>query len=786
MSTKPDSDIQVVRWRNEDLNGKNHDPAQGEETTSIPISVSLTQDHNTQKDGHTTNPPPLSTLPSQGAETVEQRLRESEARYRSLISATTQIVWTTDPTGHRAGDLSAWCAYTGQTLEEADGPGVMNAIHPDERPHVEHIWYQAVNTHQTYEAEYRLRRHDGVYRVFNSRAVPVFDADGAVREWVGINTDITERKQLEAYLHQSEMRFQLMFEQAGIGMVFASLPEGHLLQANQCFCDMVGYSREELLNRPALYITHPDDSKRTAEALLQLVHGVQSCTFEKRYIHKNDSIVWVNITMSAIRETLDTMPYYLAVIEDITERKRIQQETAILEHRTHIALEGLLSMAEALIQLPENTNDMRIIGKQLAELTCDVLDCQRVGILTIEPETEMVRPIGVAGLSPEQELEWWREQEQQAASLKENPMPELIARLRNKEVLTIDMTQPPFRDAPNPYSIKVMLIAPMYIHDQLTGLLTLDYGIHTHIYTENEVSLASAVAKLLALVVERQRLLTERAEARGREVALREANSRMEEFLGVASHELRTPLTTIKANVQLAKKRLHTILADGDTSPSLVARIATTQDMLIRAERQTSVLNRLVGDLIDISRIQTGKLQVHLRQEPSNLTEVITETVEEQRKASPHRSITLSFSTEAAQHPLFVMADQDRIAQVLTNYLSNALKYSSPEKPVDVSLTLMEQNGQADQTQTAQMVRVSVHDQGPGLPPEEQSRIWECFYQSDGVKVISGSGVGLGLGLYISQTIIARHNGQVGVDSTPGNGSTFWFTLPIAPTRSEE
>ena len=81
--------------------------------------------------------------------------------------------------------------------------------------------------------------------------------------------------------------------------------------------------------------------------------------------------------------------------------------------------------------------------------------------------------------------------------------------------------------------------------------------------------------------------------------------------------------------------------------------------------------------------------------------------------------------------------------------------------------------------QDANIARLTVQDEGPGLSSVEQKRIWECFYQSDSIKVVSGSGVGLGLGLYISQTIIERHHGQTGVDSTPGVGSTFWFTLPL-------
>jgi signal transduction histidine kinase len=116
-----------------------------------------------------------------------------------------------------------------------------------------------------------------------------------------------------------------------------------------------------------------------------------------------------------------------------------------------------------------------------------------------------------------------------------------------------------------------------------------------------------------------------------------------------------------------------------------------------------------------------------------------------------------------------ILADPDRIGQVLTNYISNALKYSEATKPVEVQLTC-----------EGQVACIAVRDEGPGLSNEEQQRVWECFYQAPDIKVLSGSGVGLGLGLYISQTIIQRHHGQVGVQSTPGKGSTFWFTLPIA------
>ena len=116
-----------------------------------------------------------------------------------------------------------------------------------------------------------------------------------------------------------------------------------------------------------------------------------------------------------------------------------------------------------------------------------------------------------------------------------------------------------------------------------------------------------------------------------------------------------------------------------------------------------------------------------------------------------------------------VQADSNRILQVVTNYLTNALKYSEADRPIEAFLAV-----------EGQMARVAVHDQGPGLSPTEQQAIWERFYQVESMKRQSGYGTGLGLGLHICQTIIEQHQGQVGVQSSPGEGSTFWFTLPLA------
>jgi PAS domain S-box-containing protein len=128
---------------------------------------------------------------------VEWALQQSEERYRSLATASALLVWTTDARGEVSGDLPRWRSFTGQTEEELKGWGWTHALHPDDRERTAAIWSQAVADRNLYQTEYRLRRHDGEYRLVLARGVPVLNADGSIREWVGTCEDITERKEAE-------------------------------------------------------------------------------------------------------------------------------------------------------------------------------------------------------------------------------------------------------------------------------------------------------------------------------------------------------------------------------------------------------------------------------------------------------------------------------------------------------------------------------------------------------------------------------------------------------------
>jgi signal transduction histidine kinase len=272
-----------------------------------------------------------------------------------------------------------------------------------------------------------------------------------------------------------------------------------------------------------------------------------------------------------------------------------------------------------------------------------------------------------------------------------------------------------------------------------------------------------ATLRPAVMYLEHEQLRRERDAARAQESAMRLAHARMEAFLSVVAHELRTPLTILVGNVHLMARRLDTVLRP-DTSREDYTRAARfLRTVVERCEQSLQRMSRLVEDVLDETRVREGRLA--LRLEPCHLAAVVGEAVAEQLALNPERSI--HWVAEAA--PVPVVADASRIEQVVANYVSNAFKFSRECQAVEVRLRT--EDG---------MARVSVHDDGIGIPLADQPHVWERFYRAEGADWQSGSQIGFGLGLYISKTIVEGHQGQVGVESAPGQGTTVWFTLPLA------
>jgi signal transduction histidine kinase len=308
----------------------------------------------------------------------------------------------------------------------------------------------------------------------------------------------------------------------------------------------------------------------------------------------------------------------------------------------------------------------------------------------------------------------------------------------------------------------------MRINWHLIGLLGLEYGEQARQFTADERALAGAVAQLAAVVLERERLVYEREEAHAGESASREATRRLDLFMAMASHEFRNPLTVINRYLQLGQQYLDSSLSAGEPDTPIRQALLMAQEYVKVARQAGTRMSLLLNDLLQVSRAQVGKLSV--RAQPCDLITIVSDIIEEQRQMHPTRQMRLLLTRK--RH-IYIIADPARIGQVVTNYVTNACKYSPEEQPIEVRI-------QANQG----TARVSIRDQGPGLSPANQQAIWECFYQAPDVERQIGSDAGLGVGLYVCRTIVEQHQGAVGVESTVGRGATFWFTLPLSITSA--
>jgi len=222
---------------------------------------------------------------------------------------------------------------------------------------------------------------------------------------------------------------------------------------------------------------------------------------------------------------------------------------------------------------------------------------------------------------------------------------------------------------------------------------------------------------------------------------------RRDEFFSIASHELKTPVTSLKAYTQL-------LLMDAKEDEH-----SQHKNMLERMDLQINKLTSLINDLLDTSKLENGHLVYH--KEPFLLKDLVTEIIEDVTVTSLNHDVL--FNSESNSK---VFADRDRIGQVISNFLTNAIKYANDSKKIIVAIKDVDHK-----------VICSITDFGKGIPADEQEKIFERFYRISGHNL--NTFPGLGLGLFICKEIIEKHDGKIGLQSEVGKGSTFYFELPV-------
>ena len=299
---------------------------------------------------------------------------------------------------------------------------------------------------------------------------------------------------------------------------------------------------------------------------------------------------------------------------------------------------------------------------------------------------------------------------------------------------------------PSPVKLASLLILPLRTRREMIGALIIAANDPERAMTDDKLPLAEVLAERAALAIENAKLYTEQVEARRK---VEDLSRLKDEFLSIASHELRTPVTSIKGYTQLAKM----LIRENDLN--------TSEEYLDIALDQIDRMSRLILELLDVSRIETGRLEI--RREAISWSHFVRDVVHRHHTAFSDRRFHVSVTADDK----IVAGDRDRLEQVLGNLLENAVKYSPDGSDVTVTV-----EDRGDSLVTA------VCDRGIGIPADELGQVFERFHR--GRQVSSTNYGGLGLGLYITRQIIERHGGSIWVESREGQGTTFYFSLPVA------
>ncbi len=259
--------------------------------------------------------------------------------------------------------------------------------------------------------------------------------------------------------------------------------------------------------------------------------------------------------------------------------------------------------------------------------------------------------------------------------------------------------------------------------------------------------------RLIRYAIERKKAEQERDRLLREQIIRDEREARRTEFISMVVHELKTPITSLKGYSQLLGRRCERM---GD---------AQGMQLATRMDQQVNRLTGLIDDLLDINRMEGNRLR--LRESDFAFDELVEEVMADIQLTTEQHTLVKEGQTHAT-----IRGDRERIGQVLTNLLTNAIKYAPASERIVVRLARDEQS-----------VTASVQDFGPGIPAEQQERVFEPFYRIQGQETTAS---GLGLGLTIAANLIARHRGKIWVESEEGAGTTFSFTLPLAPRQADQ
>lgn len=668
---------------------------------------------------------------------AEEMLREEKARLHATLTGIGDAVIVTDSESRVTLINSVAQTLTGCN-EEATGRPLEEVFH-------------IINEHSRRPVENPVRRvlregtvvglanhtlliaRDGTERPIDDSAAPIKDSQGSVAGVVLVFRDNTERRRAEEALRRTNEQLQIVTESMAAPVTRCSRDLTYLW-VSKPYADWIGRPAGEIVGSPIIDVLGREAFEQLRPYFEQVLAG-KKVRYEEEVNFLGLGLRWTNAIYTPTFNTSGESDGWVAVVLDITERKRMEMALAQSERRLAEELEAMTRLhalsARLLATKSLDAALADILENAIATVGADFGNIQlyntQIGALEI---------IAQRGFQPDF-LDYFRAVRVHEGSACARGM-QTGERIIIEDV-NLDPSYEPHRDIAASAGYRAVQSTPLKSHDgKILGMLS------THFRTPHRVS--DRDQRLLDLYARHAGDLIQRIRY---EEALQEADRRKDEFLATLAHELRNPLAPIRNAVDLMQQ------ANGQSD--LMEKARTMM------ERQVVQMVRLVDDLLDISRITRGKLQ--LRKEPVELSTVLRNAVEATRAlidAQAHR-----FTITLPPEPIYLDADPIRLTQVFGNLLNNAAKYT--DKGGHIWLTALRRSNEA---------LISVRDTGIGIAPEHLSHIFEMFSQVE--PALERSQGGLGIGLALVRGLVELHGGKTEARSNgPGKGSEFIVRMRV-------
>lgn len=743
-------------------------------------------------------------------------LENSEEKFRMMADKAPVLIWISNAQSKYSWFNKGWLDFTGKSSEDELKQSRMDGIHPEDQQSYLETYSSHFSTRTEFRIEYRMKHYSGEYRWVTDHGVPRFDENGLFQGFVGACVDINESRLAQEKLQENEARINSYFDSMP-QMVFIADKDGNIIHWNQVWH---GYAREagdvtgwEWKNKS---LHHPDDLQKTIETWSESVKTGKPYEIEYRLRRYDGEYRWHLGRAVPLRNEKGEIVQWFGTNTDIHEHKMAEEKLSSLniliakEKKMYEAIFAASPAGIALVRGREhileigNKEYLKLIGKE---------DIIGKNVLDVLPEVESqpfikyLNDVFETGIPFEgKEAKLYLENENGTREekyldfiyqrIEESGKPygifaqvvdttdKVLARKEleksEKRFRTIAEAAPGIVWSANPdgkadyfshrwYEMTgqipgqpnnfIKIIHPDDIDETLNRW---QHCVNTGEIYENKfrlwieslgehrwfLSRAVPFRNDNGDIIKWYGHHTDIHELRMTQEALQESVRARDEFLSIASHELKTPLTSLKLQSQVMIKSINKNIIPSEEKVMLMAS---------QTDKQIKRLDRLIDDMLDVSRIRSGKLAI--MRETFDLYELVNEITDRMRAHFPD----IYFPDYSADKKLLVHWDKMRIEQVIVNLYTNAIRYGK-KNPITVRVGHENDN-----------VLIRVIDQGIGIEESVQEKIFSRFERAVNANEISG----LGLGLFISRQIVLAHNGTIRVESEPGKGSTFIVDLPI-------